>query len=37
MVVRTANREDLAQTVSSEAVYSGSSLFVQAFFGRHID
>ena len=27
MLVRIANREDLDQTVSSEAVYSGSALF----------
>ena len=30
MLVRTANREDLDQTASSEAVRSGSALFVYA-------
>ena len=34
MVVRIANREDPDQTASSEAVFSGSALFVQSFFGR---
>ena len=31
MVVRTANREEPDQTASSEAVWSGSVLFVYAF------
>ena len=32
MLVRIANREDPDQTASSEAVRSGSALFVKAFF-----
>ena len=31
MIVRIANREDPDQTASSEAVWSGSALFVVAF------
>ena len=31
MVVRIANREEPDQTASSEAVWSGSALFVLAF------
>ena len=31
MLVRVANREDPDQTASSEAVWSGSVLFVYAF------
>ena len=31
MLVRIANREDPDQTASSEAVWSGSALFVHAF------
>ena len=36
MLVRTANREDPDQTASEEAVWSGSTLFVHAFFGRQL-
>ena len=32
MLVRIANSEDPDQTVSEEAVCSGSALFVKAFF-----
>ena len=32
MHVRIANREDPDQTASSEAVWSGSALFVSTFF-----
>ena len=35
-VVRIANREEPDQTASSETVWSGSALFVQAFFDRHL-
>ena len=31
LLVRIANREDPDQTASSEAVWSGSALFVQVF------
>ena len=31
MLVKIANREDPDQTASSEAVWSGSALFVEAF------
>ena len=34
MVARTANSADPEKTASSEAVFSGSALFVQSFFGR---
>ena len=34
--VRIANREDPDQTASSEAVWSGSALFVKTFFGRQL-
>ena len=34
MLVRIANREDPDQTALSEAVWSGSVLFVYAFFCR---
>ena len=33
---RIANRADPDQTASSEAVWSGSALFVLAFFGRQL-
>ena len=36
MLVRIANVEDPDQTASSEAVWSGSALFVYAFFGRQV-
>ena len=32
MLVRIANKEDPDQTASLEAVWSGSALFVKAFF-----
>ena len=36
MIVRIANREDPDQIPSSEAVWSGSALFVKVFFGRQL-
>ena len=36
MLVRIANREDPDQTASSEAVWSGSALFVRAFCHRQL-
>ena len=36
MLVRIANREDPDQTAPSEAVRSGSALFVLAFFGKQL-
>ena len=36
MLLRIANREDPDQTALSEAVWSGSALFVYAFFGRQL-
>ena len=36
MLVRIANRVDPDQTTSSEAVRSGSALFVKALFGRQL-
>ena len=35
MLVRKANKEDPDQTASSEAVSSGSALFVEAFLARN--
>ena len=36
MPVRIPNREDPDQTASSEAVWSGSVLFVKAFLGGNL-
>ena len=36
MLVRIENREDPDQTASSEAVWSGSALFVKAFLAGTI-
>ena len=36
MLARIANSEDLDQTASSEAVCSGSALFVKDFFARSL-
>ena len=36
LCVRIANREDPDQTANLEAVWSGSAVFVYAFFGRQL-